>query len=245
MAGQVLAGQVLADRAVDGADDGTARHSTVPHLMVWDWPIHGVGGRPPVIVRPFEPPVRRWDPGHRGLDLVSAVDSNDGTSSGNGNGINPRPTPNPAIKPTTTATATATPMATAPSAPTTLPTSTPTPPPTPPPTAPETPTPTNLDPVHAAGAGTVVFAGTLFGRGVVSISHGALRTSYSPVSPLVHTGDQVTPGQVIGLLEPGHCPGRPCLHWGLLTGHGRRIRYYDPSILLGPGRVRLEPVRSR
>ncbi|HEV2635485.1 MAG TPA: M23 family metallopeptidase [Actinocrinis sp.] len=99
--------------------------------------------------------------------------------------------------------------------------------------------------VHAAGSGTVVFAGTLFGRGVVSIGHGALRTTYEPVTPLVRTGEQVVPGQPIGTLQPGHCAARPCLHWGLLTGRGRLIRYYDPSILLGPGRVRLEPVRSR
>jgi murein DD-endopeptidase MepM/ murein hydrolase activator NlpD len=41
-------------------------------------------------------------------------------------------------------------------------------------------------PVLAAGAGTVVFAGTVAGRGVVSVDHsGGLRTTYEPVLPTV------------------------------------------------------------
>src|SRR3954449_10514353 len=37
--------------------------------------------------------------------------------------------------------------------------------------------------VRAALAGTVTFAGTLAGRGVVVVSHGATRTTYEPVAP--------------------------------------------------------------
>jgi murein DD-endopeptidase MepM/ murein hydrolase activator NlpD len=99
--------------------------------------------------------------------------------------------------------------------------------------------------VVAAGPGTVVFAGRVFGRGVVVISHGALRTSYEPVTAALAVGTAVTRGQPIGTLEPGHCPAAPCLHWGLLTGHGHTIRYYDPIILFGSGRVRLEPADTR
>lgn len=43
---------------------------------VWNWPLSGAAGGPengpadaPVIRRPFEPPVHRWDSGHRGVDL--------------------------------------------------------------------------------------------------------------------------------------------------------------------------------
>jgi murein DD-endopeptidase MepM/ murein hydrolase activator NlpD len=44
-------------------------------------------------------------------------------------------------------------------------------------------------PVYAAGAGTVVFAGELAGRTLVSIAHpGGLRTSYEPVRPSVRVG---------------------------------------------------------
>ena len=40
-------------------------------------------------------------------------------------------------------------------------------------------------PVYAAAAGTVVFAGELAGRPLVSIAHpGGLRTSYEPVRPV-------------------------------------------------------------
>ncbi|HKR50236.1 MAG TPA: M23 family metallopeptidase, partial [Pseudonocardiaceae bacterium] len=47
-------------------------------------------------------------------------------------------------------------------------------------------------PVLAAGAGTVVFAGTVAGRGVVSVDHpGGLRTTYEPVLPTVTAGDRV------------------------------------------------------
>lgn len=96
--------------------------------------------------------------------------------------------------------------------------------------------------VMAAGPGTVAFAGTLFGQGVVVVSHGTLRTSYEPVAPSVHVGDAVTAGTPIGTLTAGHCRSAPCLHWGLLTGHGHGVRYYDPLLLLGLVRLRLEPV---
>ena len=59
--------------------------------------------------------------------------------------------------------------------------------------------------VLAAGPGTVVFAGELAGRPVVSIGHpGGLRTSYEPVRPSVRVGQLVTAGTVLGELLPGH-----------------------------------------
>jgi biotin carboxyl carrier protein len=95
-------------------------------------------------------------------------------------------------------------------------------------------------PVTAAGAGTVVFADDLAGRGVVSIVHAnGLRTTYEPVEPLVAAGDTVTAGQTIGQLQPGHasCIGRDCLHLGLKRGP----LYLDPMLLFGSGKVRLLP----
>jgi murein DD-endopeptidase MepM/ murein hydrolase activator NlpD len=97
-------------------------------------------------------------------------------------------------------------------------------------------------PVLAAGPGTISYAGTLFGQGVVVISHGSVRTSYEPVTPSVHVGDVVARGSPIGTLAAGHCAGRACLHWGLLTGHRHGVRYYDPLVLLGLSHLRLEPV---
>ncbi|MGQ0773279.1 MAG: M23 family metallopeptidase [Pseudonocardiales bacterium] len=98
----------------------------------------------------------------------------------------------------------------------------------------------NGTPVLAAGAGTVVFAGQVAGRGVVSVDHpGGLRTTYEPVSPTVAAGDLVARGQQIGTLAPGHpdCAAVACLHWGARRG----ADYLDPLRLLGLGRVRLLP----
>ena len=95
--------------------------------------------------------------------------------------------------------------------------------------------------VVAAGDGTVVFAGTVAGRPVVSIDHaGGLRTTYEPVEPSVAAGLQVRKGSPIGTLATGHvgCPAQACLHWGLRRGD----TYLDPLLLLRPPRVRLLPL---
>lgn len=82
--------------------------------------------------------------------------------------------------------------------------------------------------VRAAGAGTVTFAGQIAGRGVVSVSHGRLRTTYEPVAATVTVGQSVAAGQAIGTIGVGgHCSAR-CLHWGLLAGE----EYLDPLLLL-------------
>jgi murein DD-endopeptidase MepM/ murein hydrolase activator NlpD len=94
--------------------------------------------------------------------------------------------------------------------------------------------------IVAAGAGVVTFAGTLAGRGVVTVTHGALRTTYEPVRATVVVGDRVQAGQPIGTLDsgPAHCLARSCLHWGLLRGD----TYLDPLSLLRRGPSRLLPV---
>jgi len=90
--------------------------------------------------------------------------------------------------------------------------------------------------VLASAAGMVGFAGPVAGRWVVVVLHGSLRSTYEPVRPLVRVGQRVSPGQVVGILEPltQHC-GRPCLHWGLLRGSA----YLDPWPARSP--VRLLP----
>jgi len=98
-------------------------------------------------------------------------------------------------------------------------------------------------PVHAAASGTVIFAGEVAGRGVVSVAHpGGLRTTYEPVQPLVTTGSTVLAGQRIGTLAAGHpgCPVAACLHWGVRRG----ADYLDPLALLGLRRVRLLPLEG-
>ncbi|MGH3821918.1 MAG: M23 family metallopeptidase [Pseudonocardiaceae bacterium] len=105
-------------------------------------------------------------------------------------------------------------------------------------------------PVLAAGAGTVVFAGMVAGRGVMSVSHpGGLRTTYEPVAATVVNGDQVSRGERIGTVQPGHlgCPVTVCLHWGAFRGpaHTRpdQVReYLNPLLLIFGMRVRLLPI---
>lgn len=95
--------------------------------------------------------------------------------------------------------------------------------------------------VRAAGAGVVAFAGTVAGRGVVSVDHpNGLRTTYEPVDVAVAAGAVVERGSELGVLAAGHagCPAAACLHWGLRRGDV----YLDPLMLLGFVRVRLFPL---
>jgi murein DD-endopeptidase MepM/ murein hydrolase activator NlpD len=104
-------------------------------------------------------------------------------------------------------------------------------------------------PVLAAGPGVVAQAGTLAGRGVVSVVHpGGLRTTYEPVAAAVVVGTPVARGTVVGTLDAGHpgCPAAACLHWGLRWRPGpavRREQYLDPLLLVGLGRTRLWPAQ--
>jgi len=97
-------------------------------------------------------------------------------------------------------------------------------------------------PVLAAAGGRVAYAGLLAGRGVVVVSHGELRTTYEPVTAVVHVGSVVEVGAVLGRLEAGHvgCPVSACLHWGLKRGPD----YLDPVRWVAGGPVRLLPVEG-
>lgn len=94
--------------------------------------------------------------------------------------------------------------------------------------------------VRAAVAGRVTFAGSLAGRSVVVVTHGASRTTYEPVKAEVKVGALVGAGEVLGTLQPfaSHCAPAVCLHWGLIEGE----TYLDPLTLVGRGPVRLLPL---
>ena len=99
-------------------------------------------------------------------------------------------------------------------------------------------------PVYAAGPGTVVFAGMLAGRPVISLAHpGGLRTSYQPVRAAVRRGQAVATGDPLGVLVAGHpgCPASACLHWGAMWGAAARADYVDPLGLLAETPIRLKP----
>ncbi len=94
--------------------------------------------------------------------------------------------------------------------------------------------------VRTALAGTVSFAGTIAGRGVVVVDHGATRTTYEPVAASVVVGAVLDRGAPIGSLQLGgsHCWPRACLHWGWIAGE----TYLDPLRLVDAGPVRLLPL---
>lgn len=57
----LVSSQVLGVRALPSAGTDDRQRTAV-----WGWPLAGT----PEIARPFDPPARRWDSGHRGIDLV-------------------------------------------------------------------------------------------------------------------------------------------------------------------------------
>jgi murein DD-endopeptidase MepM/ murein hydrolase activator NlpD len=101
------------------------------------------------------------------------------------------------------------------------------------------------EPVLAAGAGVVAFAGTVAGKPVVSIAHpNGLRTTYEPAVATVPAGQHVARGQTIGTLQAGHegCLAAACLHWGVRRGE----EYLDPLwLLMSSIHVRLLPCDAR
>jgi murein DD-endopeptidase MepM/ murein hydrolase activator NlpD len=104
---------------------------------------------------------------------------------------------------------------------------------------------TSGQPVYAAGPATVVFAGVLAGRPLVSLAHpGGLRTSYEPVRATVRTGQVVGASTSIGVLESGHpgCAAEACLHWGAMWGPAARADYVDPVGLVATTPIVLKPL---
>jgi hypothetical protein len=97
-------------------------------------------------------------------------------------------------------------------------------------------------PVLAATAGTITYAGPLAGRGVITVAAGPRRTTYEPVVPTVTVGTAVTAGSVIGHLSAAgsHCRPRTCLHWGLVQGR----QYLNPLTLIPNRPVRLLPLST-
>ncbi|WP_420711561.1 peptidoglycan DD-metalloendopeptidase family protein [Streptomyces sp. NRRL F-4489] len=99
--------------------------------------------------------------------------------------------------------------------------------------------------MKAAAPGQIAFAGTVAGRGVLTIEvadsgRPPLHTTYEPVRATVREGQRVTAGQPVAILEGGpyHCRA-PCLHWGLRRG----ATYLDPLSLLPPAALGNGPSR--
>ncbi|MGT2426608.1 murein hydrolase activator EnvC family protein [Amnibacterium kyonggiense] len=92
------------------------------------------------------------------------------------------------------------------------------------------------EPVRAVDDGIVAFAGRVVDRGVVAIDHDGVRSSVEPVEPVVHVGDAVERGEVIGHVGIGgsHEPG--VLHLGARIRSGDGWAYVSPLLWLGGAR---------
>jgi murein DD-endopeptidase MepM/ murein hydrolase activator NlpD len=84
--------------------------------------------------------------------------------------------------------------------------------------------------VVAPAAGTVSFAGSVAGRGVVAIDHGGgIVSAIEPVDAAIPEGVVVAAGDAIGTVSSGgHC-GAECVHFGVrIDGE-----YVSPFLFLG------------
>lgn len=90
--------------------------------------------------------------------------------------------------------------------------------------------------VFAPADGTILYAGKIAGKPVISLDHGPFRTTYEPVEAWVMKGDQVRRGEPIGRVVDRHC-GFPCLHWGAKIG---KDHYLNPLALTGDVKVVLK-----
>lgn len=84
--------------------------------------------------------------------------------------------------------------------------------------------------VTAPEGGRVRFAGRVVDRGVLSIDHGGVLSSFEPVRALVRAGGAVARGQPVAVVtEPGRTHPAGVLHIGARTTEG----YVSPLLLLG------------
>lgn len=82
--------------------------------------------------------------------------------------------------------------------------------------------------VLAPADGTVIYAGMLVDRQVISILHrDGVRSTFEPVEPVVVKGQEVGQGDIVATVMEGHHPG--ALHWGAKLGPKQ---YVDPLSML-------------
>ena len=84
--------------------------------------------------------------------------------------------------------------------------------------------------VRSPAAGIVAFAGSVAGRGVVTVDHGAgLVTTLEPVTAQVAIGDAVAAGENVGRVDAGGHAATGTVHFGVR----RDGQYINPMLLLG------------
>lgn len=83
--------------------------------------------------------------------------------------------------------------------------------------------------VTAPAGGTIHFSGTVVDRPVLSIDHGGgVISSYEPLDSPLNKGDEVSRGDPLGHVTPGHCSSL-CVHFGVRIDG----TYVSPLSMLG------------
>jgi murein DD-endopeptidase MepM/ murein hydrolase activator NlpD len=88
--------------------------------------------------------------------------------------------------------------------------------------------PAHGETVVAVMSGVVHFAGVVVDRPVITVRQGQVLATVEPVDPLVAIGDVVQAGDIIGVLQAGHC-ARACVHLGVRVAG----EYVSPLLWLG------------
>jgi len=84
--------------------------------------------------------------------------------------------------------------------------------------------------VHAPAAGVVAFAGSVAGRGVVTIDHGdSLVSTLEPIAAMVTIGEPVAGGAAVGIVTTGGHSEPGTVHFGVRENG----EYINPLVLLG------------
>lgn len=97
--------------------------------------------------------------------------------------------------------------------------------------------------IRAPADGVISYEGTVAGKNVVSIRHGATISSFEPASTTLSVGATVTAGTVFAQVEAtgsDHCD-HACLHWGVRRG---KDDYLDPVEEATPRKTVLKPLAA-
>lgn len=95
------------------------------------------------------------------------------------------------------------------------------------------------DELMAPADGVIAFAGSVAGKSVVTIRHGALTSTFEPAVSSRAVGASVRRGDVFAQVqgESDHCLS-VCVHWGLKRGKGK---YVDPAAMVQGRKIGLLP----
>ncbi len=96
------------------------------------------------------------------------------------------------------------------------------------------------DELLAPADGSIAFAGSVAGKSVVTIRHGALTSTFEPAYTELSIGTATQQGQPFAVVEgeSDHCSSE-CVHWGVRTSSDE---YLNPQSLASPRKIVIKQV---